>query len=162
MNLRLIFCMVVLAVAGCSATADTVGGGIGGLGPVNFQELERRDSPNDYLVCPDGFCRKAKPDRVPPVFPISAKDLKARVEALLSTAPRTEFILAGDTKFVAEQRSLVFRFPDTIDIEVIAVGPATSTLAIYSRSRYGRYDLGANARRVDGWLAVLAAPPNRE
>jgi len=73
--------------------------------------------------------------------------------------PRTEIVSAGDTHVVAEQRSLIFRFPDTIDIAVIAVGSDKSTLAIYSRSRYGRYDLGANGRRVEGWLEQLANLP---
>lgn len=159
MNLRLILFMFALTAAGCAATAETDGRDTDGARPVNFQELERRDTPNDYLVCPDGFCKKAKPDRVPPVFPIPARDLKTRVDALLSKAPRTEIISASDTRIVAVQRSLIFRFPDTIDIEVISVDPDTSSVAIYSRSRYGRSDLGANGRRVDGWLEQLAAPP---
>lgn len=160
MYLRLILFMFVFSVAGCAATAEPDGRDASGSGSVNFQDLERRDSPNDYLVCPDGHCKKAKPDRVSPVYPVPVAELKARVSALLSNAPRTEVISAGDTHFVAVQRSLIFRFPDTIDIEVIAVGPDKSTLAIYSRSRYGRSDLGANGRRVDGWLAELGASPN--
>lgn len=159
MYLRLILFMVVFSVAGCAAMADPDGRGISGSKPVNFQELERRDSPNDYLACPGGLCKKAKPDRVPPVFPIPARELKTRVDALLSNAPRTEIDSAGDTHIVAVQRSLIFRFPDIIDIEVVAVEPGKSTLAIYSRSRYGRYDFGANRRRVEGWLEALAAPP---
>jgi len=160
MYLRLILVVFVMSVAGCAATADTDERKTSGSGPVNFQELERRDSPNDYLVCPEGYCKSATPDRVSPVYSMPVKDLKARVEALLSKAPRTEIISKGDTQFVAEQRSLIFRFPDTIDIEVVAVGPDRSTVAVYSRSRYGRYDLGANGRRVEEWLEALAAPPN--
>lgn len=151
--------MFVLSVAGCAATAEPDGRDATRSGPVNFQELERRDSPNDYLVCPDGLCKKAKPDRLSPVFPIPVKDLKARVDALLSNAPRTEIISAGDTHVVAVQRSLIFRFPDTVDIAVIPVEQGKSTIAIYSRSRYGRSDLGVNGRRVEAWLEALAAPP---
>ncbi len=158
MNLRLILAVVVLSVAGCAATADTDDRKTSGSGPVKFQELERRDSPNDYLVCPAGYCKRAAPDRVSPVYSMAVKMLKGRVDALLSKAPRTEIISQGDTQFVAVQRSLIFRFPDTIDIEVIAAGRERSTVAIYSRSRYGRYDLGANGRRVEGWLEVLGAP----
>jgi uncharacterized protein (DUF1499 family) len=32
-----------------------------------------------------------------------------------------------------------------------------STLAVYSRSFYGRSDLGANKKRLDAWLEQLAA-----
>lgn len=157
MYLRLILVVFVVSLAGCTATAD--GRKTSGSGPVNFQELERRDSPNDYLVCPAGYCKKATPDRVSPVYPIPVKALKQRVDALLLKAPRTEIISQGDMHVVAEQRSLIFRFPDTIDIEVVAAGPDKSTVAVYSRSRYGRYDLGANRRRVEGWLEQLAAAP---
>ncbi len=160
MYLRLFLVLFILSVAGCAATADTDGGKTSGSGPVNFQELERRDSPNDYLVCPDGYCKRATPDRVSPVFSVSAKSLKEGVDALLSKAPRTEIITEDDMHVVAVQRSLIFRFPDTIDIEIIAVGPDRSTVAVYSRSRYGRYDFGANQRRVEGWLEQLATAPD--
>lgn len=159
MYLRLILVVFVLSVAGCTATADTDGRKTSGAGPVNFQDLERRDSPNDYLVCPEGYCKRTTPDRVSPVYSMPVKTLTERVEALLSKAPRTEILSRHDTQFVAEQRSLIFRFPDIIDIEVIAVSPDRSTVAVYSRSRYGRYDLGANGRRVEEWLEALAAAP---
>ncbi len=39
-------------------------------------------------------------------------------------------------------------------------GPSvTGTLAIYSRSVYGRSDFGANKRRITDWLARLSAQP---
>jgi uncharacterized protein (DUF1499 family) len=159
MYLRLILFLFAVSTAGCAATADTDGRDTSGAGPVNFQELERRDTPNDYLVCPDDYCKKAKPDRMSPVFPMPAAELKKRVAVLLSKAPRTQIVSSDDTHIVAEQRSAVFGFPDTIDIAIIAVAADTSTVAIYSRSRYGYSDLGANGRRVDGWLEKLAASP---
>jgi uncharacterized protein (DUF1499 family) len=36
------------------------------------------------------------------------------------------------------------------------VAPDRSSLAIYSRSRYGRGDFGTNRRRVERWLSQLA------
>ena len=158
MYLRLFLFMFVLSTAGCAATADTERRDADGSEPVNFQELERRESPNDYLVCPDGFCKMAKPDRIAPILQIPAADLKKRAEDHLAGLPRTEVVFASETRIVAEQRSLIFKFPDTIDMAIIPVDRGTSTVAIYSRSRYGYYDFGANKRRVESWLDALAAP----
>ncbi len=60
---------------------------------------------------------------------------------------------------VVEERSAFFGFPDLIDVETIETGEAKSTLAIYSRSKYGYYDFGVNKRRVETWLRELAASP---
>ena len=49
----------------------------------------------------------------------------------------------------------VFGFPNIIDIRVIDIEAARSTLAIYSRSQYGYYDFGANKWRVEMWLKEL-------
>ncbi len=40
-----------------------------------------------------------------------------------------------------------------------ALGKDRSTLAIYSRSVYGRSDFGANEGRITDWLARLSAQP---
>ena len=159
MHARLTVIALVLLAMGCAPTSVAHGQDTTGHAPVNFQQLERRDSPNDYLVCPVDVCQKAKPDRISPVFQMPARDLKNRLEALCSDFPRSAIVSAEDTHIVVEQRSLVFRFPDTIDIEIIEVGKDTSTVAVYSRSRYGYYDFGVNRRRVENWLLELAASP---
>jgi uncharacterized protein (DUF1499 family) len=57
--------------------------------------------------------------------------------------------------FVYIQRSALFRFPDVITVELVTLAPDRSSLAIYSRSRYGRSDFGVNRRRVLRWLSRL-------
>jgi len=60
-------------------------------------------------------------------------------------------------RLVLVQRSLIFRFPDTITVQVFPQTEGGSTLAIYSRSNYGRSDLGVNKARVQRWLGLIAA-----
>jgi uncharacterized protein (DUF1499 family) len=53
------------------------------------------------------------------------------------------------------QHSPVFRFPDIITVEFVPLGPDHSSLALYSRSRYGEYDFAKNRKRVEKWLVLL-------
>ena len=52
-------------------------------------------------------------------------------------------------------RSTLFNFPDLIMVQVMKADPDSSTLIMYSRSVYGRSDLGVNRQRVATWLAAL-------
>jgi uncharacterized protein (DUF1499 family) len=58
--------------------------------------------------------------------------------------------------------SAIFSFKDDVRIYVIPLSSRQSTLAVYSASRVGYWDLGANRRRVEDWLTrlqvVLSAP----
>lgn len=139
---------------------------LGGCDPVDaeldFASFEKTDASNQYLVCPPGYCRAAA-DEDSPEFALPAPALAAIVRHVVESEPRTmllrEDIATGQRVYV--QRSLVFRFPDTIWIQVLPLAGDRSTLAIYSRSAYGRYDFGVNRSRVRDWLAaILAAAAN--
>ena len=49
----------------------------------------------------------------------------------------------------------VLGFPDIVTVEFVALGSDRSSIALYSRSRYGRSDFGKNRRRVEHWLSQL-------
>jgi uncharacterized protein (DUF1499 family) len=159
MGVRLALAVLLISIAGCAPTVDTDKELADSRVPLDFTQLMRRKSPNDYLVCPVNLCQNAKPDRIAPEFPISSSKLRVRLNALLKKEPRTRIVADDGTQVVIEQRSAVFRFPDLIDIELIDLGSTKSTVAIFSRSKYGYYDLGANERRVVSWLRELGAPP---
>jgi uncharacterized protein (DUF1499 family) len=61
----------------------------------------------------------------------------------------------GSRRYVYIQHSPVFRFPDIITVEFVSLGPDRSSLALYSRSRYGEYDFLKNRSRVERWLLLL-------
>jgi uncharacterized protein (DUF1499 family) len=62
-------------------------------------------------------------------------------------------------------RSAVFNFPDLVAVQVTPDETDTSRLVLYSRSVYGRSDLGINRKRLEAWLASLqsglSSPPER-
>lgn len=59
------------------------------------------------------------------------------------------------------QRTPLLGFPDTIDVLYVDLPDGRSSLALYSRSKLGYRDLGANRARLERWLAHLTrvAPP---
>jgi len=124
-----------------------------------FETLDPGARTNRYLVCPVGYCAAA-PDRVSPTFEEPVAVLRGRWMTMIARQPRVT-PGPGDPaalQYDFIQRSAILRFPDTITVRFISLGAATSTLAVYSRSHYGRSDFGVNRSRVDAWLAAL--PPS--
>ena len=128
--------------------------------PLDMQRIERPASPNTALAAPSGFT--PPPDVVTPTYPVAAARLQAAVRSVAAAEPRT--FLAAD--FAAERqidwvvRSAVFNFPDLVTARIGDAGPDRSTLVLYSRSVYGRSDLGVNRQRLDRWLAALRTKIN--
>ena len=129
---------------------------IGRVESVNFAELRLTDKPNQFLMCPPGFCG-ANPHAGSPVLDVSVERLRQRWRAVLAVQLRVE-LLAKDEEgqqFDYVQRSARFRFPDLITVRFISVSSSQSTLAIYSRSVYGKNDFGVNHKRIGAWLKSL-------
>ena len=140
--------LALFALAACSA--DTAG--------IDFTTLVRPSSPNTYLVCPKDRCAAA-PDEESPIYAVPAAQLFERTRALLSAEPRTEVVQDQPEalRLVLVQRSFVFRFPDTITLQVFPLPDGSSTLAIYSQANYGYGDFGVNKERVRRWIGLIDA-----
>lgn len=126
---------------------------------MDFRTLRLTAKPNQYLVAPAGFCEQAKPHRTAPEFAVDKGGLRSCFREIALAQPRivqagTDDATLTDTYV---QRSALLRFPDTITVQFLAATPGASSLAIYSRSRYGYSDLGVNKARIDAWLRELAA-----
>ncbi|MDQ7250085.1 DUF1499 domain-containing protein [Dongia sedimenti] len=123
---------------------------------VDFAELKRSPTRNDALACPPGLCT-AKVDLTIAPVAMSAAALAAKIKALPDTEPRTIIVGENDAEFryVLVQRSALFNFPDTINIAIQPLDASHAALAIYSRSRYGKGDLGVNMKRLQRWLELL-------
>jgi uncharacterized protein (DUF1499 family) len=128
------------------------------LGPVSFETLERRATPNDALACPPGVCR-AQSDLTPPEYSVSAAELRQAFGRMIAAEPRTTHVATDDAALTDRyvQRSALMRFPDTIVLQFFDRPGGRSTLALYSRSQLGHGDMGVNRARIERWLAKLTA-----
>lgn len=125
----------------------------------DFETLKRPRSPNTFLVAPDGLCKNAAPDQAAPVFPMQASDLSRKLRGVVNSEGSWKDISVSEDglkmHFIAV--SSLLRFKDDVSVEILpdAGDPGQSTVAIYSASRVGHSDLGANGKRVRGLLGML-------
>jgi len=127
---------------------------------IDFKTLERPKSPNTYLLAPAELCEKAKPDRGSVRYSATPKTVFAAcmsaIEAQKSWTLAGADEAAGRLQFIST--SALMRYKDDVDILLVPAAntPDTVELAIYSRSRVGYSDLGANAKRVGALLDALS------
>ncbi len=119
--------------------------------PTDFSRIVRPASPNTALAAPAGF--QPVPDLVTRRYAVPPPQLYALVMQVALAQPRTWLQVAYDDRLQAHfvARSRVFNFPDSITAQIYPDG----SLVLWSRSIYGRSDLGVNRRRLRAWLAAL-------
>jgi len=123
---------------------------------VSIAELRSPLPAAGFLACPQGYCQAA--EAIPtPIFELPWERLQDYWTEVISGQKRVERIVADpeSRRFVYIQHSPVLRFPDIVTVEFVQFGPDRSSIAIYSRSRYGHDDFGQNRKRVVKWLALL-------
>ncbi len=144
------FALPLCATAGAQGVVAPVA-------PASLRGLVPPGSPNHALAAPAGF--SPAPDLVTPAYAVPAATLLATVDAVALAQPRV-FALPSDARtpwrrdYVA--RSALLNFPDLVAVEVLP-GDGAAGLVLWSRSVYGRSDLGVNRRRLAEWLAALDA-----
>jgi uncharacterized protein (DUF1499 family) len=119
-------------------------------------EMRGKLPANGFLACPAGYCRIADA-ATSPAFAMGVDRLAEHWAHLIAREPRIAAVFAEpqERRFVLVQRSAALGFPDIITVEFVVLDAGRSSLAIYSRARYGRYDFGVNRRRVLAWLDRL-------
>lgn len=119
--------------------------------------LARTGWPNDWLVCPPGACTATAAAEAP-VYAVPPERLYKSWRAVLAAQPRVRII--GDDAsrllILAQDRTPVLGFVDTISIRVLPAAGSGSTFAAYSRSNIGLSDLGTNRKRLERWIGLLA------
>ena len=79
-------------------------------------------------------------------------DTLERLDAIIRDTPRTT-VLAGSVDegmITYITRSALWGFPD-----YTTVARRDGQIVLYGRLRFGKSDMGVNAKRLDGWLARL-------
>jgi uncharacterized protein (DUF1499 family) len=122
----------------------------------DFETLVPPSSPNYYIVLPTNFSTAAA-DAESPVFTVQVETLEAVALSVIRAQPRVTEVGADPEarQYAFVQRTAILRFPDTVTIRFFDLGDGRSTLAMFSRSKFGRSDLGVNRARVESWLAAI-------
>lgn len=92
------------------------------------------------------------------IWRVPAEDnLLRRYDAVIRQTPRTEQIAGSlaDGQITYVTRSALMGYPDYTTLGLYGDNPPY--VEVYSRSRFGRSDLGVNAKRVAGWRAQVEA-----
>lgn len=120
--------------------------------------LKKKWTPNQYLVCPDGYAASPA-DAAPDTFKVAPDALIAAWREVVEAQARTKEIAFDAAALRAHhtQQSKVMRFTDDIVAEAHPAGEGASHLYVYSRSRLGIRDFGVNKARVEAWLDALRA-----
>jgi hypothetical protein len=123
--------------------------------PMDMTKIERPSTPNTFLAGPAGM--RPEPDELTPEQPLPAQALYDKARDAFSRKPSTyvaaEFPSRLQIHYVV--RSALMNYPDLVTVQVNPAEADQSTLVIWSRSVYGRSDLGVNRQRTKAWLAAL-------
>ncbi|HKM74508.1 MAG TPA: DUF1499 domain-containing protein [Stellaceae bacterium] len=124
---------------------------------VSIPELRSPLPKAGFLACPSDYCPAAEA-ATSPVFDMAWDRLRDYWTEVISGETRVVRVLAdfGPRRYIYIKHSPVFRFPDIVTVELVPLGPNRSSIALYSRSRYGEYDFAKN-RKAGRKMAGFAA-----
>ncbi len=118
-----------------------------------FETLVRPSSSNHWLIAPQGF--PGNPDETAPGYPVPVERLQSAFEDVIGALKSVRQVSKDGVLSHYVDKTALFHFKDDIRIQFLSRGPGTSSLAVYSASRIGFLDLGANRRRLRRWLELL-------
>jgi uncharacterized protein (DUF1499 family) len=121
---------------------------------VSIAELPRPLARPGFLACPPSYCAAA--NMTSPVFDMPWDQLREYWKDMIAETPTVRVVAEFEhRRAVYIEHSPILRFPDIVTVELVSLGPERSSIAVYSRSRYGAYDFAKNRKRVDRWLFLL-------
>jgi uncharacterized protein (DUF1499 family) len=119
---------------------------------VDPETAPRPATPNFYML------RNGDGDAPALQLAAAPADISAAIDAIMEARPRTRLLAgaASDGLVTYIVRTPLIGFPDAMSIRLTETETGTR-VAIFSRSRFGRSDLGANRARVAAIVADLSA-----
>ena len=117
---------------------------------------EKPSTPNSYRVAPPNLTEELV-DRVAPVYLANPTLMAKAFDDFARSRPKTSRIAGSPEEgwMTYVQKSEKLNMPDYISVKFIDLTGGRSTVAVFSRSRFGHGDLGVNEARVTSWLSVL-------
>lgn len=125
---------------------------------VEIATVNKTPLPNQYLICPDGYCDEVA-DHTAPIFNVSVDKIR-EVLSGIETADANFSSVNSDADDLRKKfiwRSPFWRFPNLISVEIIPLENERSTIAIYAQAQLGQSDLGANKAFVDELLRKISS-----
>ena len=117
---------------------------------------EASANPNHFRVAIEALTEQPV-DEIAPIYRVNPTFLANTLDDFVMHEALVERVAgspeAGWVTYV--QRSPRMRMPDYISVKVIDLANGNSTIAIFSRSRFGIGDMGVNKARVRRWLTAL-------
>ena len=125
---------------------------------IEIAKVKKTPKPNQYLICPDGYCEEIA-DQTAPVFNASVEKLREVLSAVEDADSNLSKVNsdADDLRQKYIWRSPFWRFPNLISVELIQLDNERSTIAIYAQAQLGQSDLGANKAFVDELLVKISS-----
>lgn len=114
------------------------------------------ETPNSFRMAPAGSTRE-RIDMTSPVYSEPAVVMAQAFDEFVLQQRATVRIagLPPELMMTYVQRSEALKFPDYVSVKFMDLGDGTSTIAVYSRARYGYADMGVNQARVERWVKTL-------
>jgi len=126
--------------------------------PIDSLTIERPSSPNTYYVAPQSMVEE-RVDLEAPIYAAPAAIMANAFDQYVVTQPNVISLARSANGLFSTyvQRTPTLKMPDYISVKFIDLEDGKSTLAIYSRSRFGYGDLGVNKARIGLWLQSLSS-----
>lgn len=120
----------------------------------DFSRLRLRANRKQYLIAPAGHTADA-PHRRAPIFAAPVHKLAGDFRRLALEQPgmMLKDVSIDGRRLELVHRTGLLRITTWISVQFLPVDENRSTLAIYSRTRYGNRT--TNRQRVDSWLKAL-------
>ncbi len=118
--------------------------------------IETSDTPNSFRMAPNGSTTE-RIDAISPIYSESPSILAEAFDEFALNQRATDRIagLPAELMMTYVQRTEKLKLPDYISVKFLTLDDGTTSVAIYSRSRYGYADMGVNQARVERWIKTL-------
>lgn len=119
--------------------------------------VPQSETPNAFRVAVDELTDQPVQMEAP-IYEANAQTIAQAFDAFVMAQPRVERVAGSVNEgwMTYVQRTEQLGFPDYISVRFYDLDDTgTSTIAVYSRSRFGYGDMGVNEARVRSWLTSI-------